>query len=103
MADRAFLQQMQRKLVDDGLLIEAGWIGLRLVAIPLNAPAVQLEEMRNAFFAGAQHLFGSMMDVLEPDAEPTEKDIERMALIDAELRKFIEEFKLRHGLPGGTA
>jgi hypothetical protein len=43
MADRQFLEQLSRKLADEGKLIEAGWVALRLQAIPHNAPAVQLQ------------------------------------------------------------
>lgn len=39
MADRKHLQRLERELVDKGKLIEAGWVGLRLAAIPLDAPA----------------------------------------------------------------
>lgn len=95
MADKAFLERLSRELVDKGKLVEAGWVSLRLAAIPLDAPAIQLEEMRNAFFAGAQHLFSSIMTILEPDAEPTEKDLERMDLIDRELKAFINDFSVR--------
>jgi len=52
MADRAYLERLSRELTDKGKLIEAGWVSLRLAAIPPNAPAVQLQEKRNAFFAG---------------------------------------------------
>jgi hypothetical protein len=90
------LDELARQLIDKGLLIEAGFAALRAQAIPEDAPAVQIEEMRTAFFAGAQHLFASIMGVLDPDAEPTEKDMERMGKIDAELRAFIEEYQLRH-------
>ena len=103
MADRAYLERLSREFTDQGKLIEAGWIGLRIAAIAPDAPALQLEEMRNAFFAGAQHLFGSIMNILDPGEEPTEKDMERIGLIDAELRSFIQEFELRHGLTKGTA
>lgn len=67
MADRQFLEQLSRRLADEGKLIEAGWVGLRLAAVPLNAPAAQLEEMRNAFMAGAQHLFSSIIRSSIPD------------------------------------
>jgi len=96
MADRQYLERLSRELTDKGKLIEAGFVGLRIAAIPLDAPAVQIEEMRNAFFAGAQHLFSSIMTILEPDAEPTEKDMQRMDLIDKELRAFINDFTLRN-------
>lgn len=98
MADRAYLQRFQRELADQGKLIEAGWVGLRLAAIDPDAPPDQLTEMRMAFFAGAHHLFGALMDVLDPDAEPTDADMKRMALIDNELDGFIEDFKRQHGM-----
>ena len=103
MADRNFLKRLERDLVDEGKLIEAGWISLRLAAIPLDASALQLEEMRNAFFAGAQHLFASIMDIMDEDREPTEKDMQRMDLIDKELRVFIETYKLKHFAAEGRA
>lgn len=103
MADRAHLQRLERELADKGRLIEAGWIGLRLAAIPDNASSVQLEEMRNAFFAGAQHLFSSIMSIMEAGSEPTEKDLARIGLIDGELREFIEKFELKHSPAKGSA
>jgi len=93
--DRAYLERLTRELADSGKLIEAGWIGLRIACELENAPPIQLEEMRNAFFAGAQHLFGSIMTVLDPGSEPTDKDLERMDLIDRELCEFINDFSMR--------
>lgn len=103
MADRAYLERLSRELTDQGKLIEAGWIGLRIAAVPLDAPAVQLSEMRMAFFAGAQHLFSSIMTILDPGSEPTDADLKRMDLIDAELRKFIADFTLRHTPTEGSS
>jgi hypothetical protein len=103
MADRDYLQKMERHLADEGKLIEAGWIGLRIAALPIDAPAIQLKEMRNAFFAGAQHLFVSIMTILEPGAEPTDDDLTRMDLIDKELRAFINDFTVRNFPPEGSA
>jgi hypothetical protein len=103
MADKAFLERELRRLTDAGKLIEAGWIGLRLAAIPLDAPPIQLSEMRNAFFAGAQHLFTSIMTILDPGAEPTDDDLDRMNLIDKELRGFIVDFEVRNMPAEGNA
>lgn len=103
MADRAFLERMSRELADKGKLIEAGWIGLRVACDLEDAPKVQLEEMRNAFFAGAQHLFASIMSILDPGAEPTDKDLERMDLIDRELKAFINDFTVRNIPTKGSA
>jgi hypothetical protein len=63
MADRQYLEQLSRRLADDGRLIEAGWVALRIQAIPHDAPAVQLQEMRMAYMAGAQRLFASIMSI----------------------------------------
>ena len=99
MADsRKLLVDLSKRLADEGKLIEAGWISYRAVVLHPQAPAVQIEECRIAFFAGAQHLFGSIMTTLEPGSEPTENDLKRMDLINAELDRFIAEFKKKHGL-----
>lgn len=103
MADRQFLEQLTKRLADDGKLIEAGWVSLRLHAVPLNAPAGQLEEMRNAFMAGAQHLFSSIMTMLDPGVEPTGADMDRMSLIAAELEAFGKELELRVARASGSA
>lgn len=96
MADRAFLERLTKELTDKGKLIEAGWVSMRLASYPLNAPADQLDDRRSAFFAGAQHLFSSIMTILDPGQEPTDKDCERFYLIYNELQEFIKDFELRH-------
>ena len=93
---REALDQLERDLIDKGLLIEAGFASLRAMAMAPDAPPEQVHEMRMAFFAGAQHLFGSIMQTLDPEAEPTDADMRRMDRIDAELRAFIDDFQLRH-------
>ena len=104
MADRAHLERLTRELTDAGLLIEAGWIGLRLACDLHDAPKQQLDDMRNAFFAGAQHAFHSITGgLLEPGEEPTEKDLKRMDNIDQELRRFIKDFEARYIKTVGTA
>lgn len=101
---RLDLERLSRELTDQGRLIEAGWIGLRISAIPREASATQLEEMRNAFFAGAQHLFSSIITILDPgDVEPTEADLARMSLINTELNTFITVFAARHLPTKGSA
>ncbi len=103
MADRQFLEQLTNRLADEGKLIEAGWVALRLQAIPLNAPAAQLNEMRMAYMAGAQHLFSSLMTLLDPGMEATDADLHRMDLIHRELEAFGEELKLKVAKPRGSA
>jgi hypothetical protein len=60
-----------------------------------DAPEVQVNEMRMAFFAGAQHVFASIVSMLEPGAEATDNDLMRMSLIQIELEIFVQQFKAR--------
>src|SRR5580765_6325605 len=83
---------------NQGRLIEVGWLGLRLLSLPENAPQIQVDEMRGAFFAGAQHLFSSIMTVLDPGSEPTQADLNRLTMIQSELDEFIKQYKLKHNL-----
>lgn len=81
--------------IDKGRLIEAGFAALRQTVIPASASKVQVEAMRMAFFAGAQHLFGSITSVLDPGTEPTDADYAVLTKIDSELSVFAAEFMLR--------
>lgn len=91
--DEATLKQLvdgiTKELTEKGLLIEAGFMALRITTIPKSAPDVQVLEMRKAYFAGAQHLWSSMLGMLDPGVEPTELDLTRMSQIHAELEKFV--------------
>ncbi len=88
--------EMSKEFVDQGKLIEAGWVSMRALAIPKDAPEIQVREMRMAFMAGAQHLFSSIFAIMDSDREPTAQDLKRMDLIHAELLVFGErELKAR--------
>jgi len=92
--------QIAGRTVDRGRVIEMGFMALIATTYPAweQMPKQQLDELRATFFAGAQHLFGSIMGVLDPGTEPTERDLRRMDLIAHELDAFIEEYKQRHGI-----
>lgn len=96
-------EKLTKALSDSGKIIEAGFVGLRMTAMAADAPALQVSEMRIAFFAGAQHLFGSIMAMLDPENEPTDRDLRRMDLIDKELKEFITEFTRRYLTTQGSA
>lgn len=87
------LKVLHQRLTDDGKLIEAGWVSLRILAISRDAGPTQLQEMRMAFMAGAEHLFRSIMFLLDDDTEPTAADLGRMDKIDSELTAYREELK----------
>ena|ERR1700756_1550028 len=88
--------KLTAELSDAGKIIEAGWVGFKLLTISKDAPQIQLDEMRQAFFAGAQHLFSSILNVLEEGEEPTDKDLNRLSLIHKELDDFLCNFKEKH-------
>lgn len=84
-------EQATHKLMDEGKIIEAGFVGFMLACFPGEQPSqIQRQEMHNAFMAGAQHLFSSIMVSLSKtgDDEPTQKDLDRMDKIAAELEAF---------------
>jgi len=103
MADKQFLDRLSKELVDKGQLIEAGFVSMRAACMDPKSPPDQVREMRMAFFGGAQHLFGSIMKILEPGEEPTDNDMKRLDLIDAELKKYIAEFSRDHLPTKGNA
>ena len=90
---REQIAKMMAQLTDEGRLIEAGWMSMKCMALPPDASEMQIHEMRKAFFAGAQHLFASILSILDTGSEATGKDIERMANIHQELENFCDELK----------
>jgi hypothetical protein len=96
---RQLAEELTKHATDKGKLLEVGWIAMMLHVIPKDAPDTQVSEMRKAFFMGAEHLFQSIMSILDPGAEPTEKDLERMSLIYAELKTFRKEVTTFHNAP----
>lgn len=91
--------ELAKVATDKGRLIEIGWISMLLYVIPKDAPETQVSEMHKAFFMGAQHLYASIMGILDPGAEPTEKDLQRMSLIHEELETFRKEVTTFHAAP----
>jgi hypothetical protein len=57
------------------------------------APPIQISEMRKAYFFGAQHLFASVLNMLDPGSDPTDKDLRRMDLLEQELKAFVAEMQ----------
>jgi hypothetical protein len=87
----AAVEGVTKGLANTGMLIEGGWLALKAMWIPKDAPPEQVRDLRWAFMAGAQHLFSSIMVVLDADAEPTDADMRRMDLISEELKAFEKE------------
>lgn len=87
--------ELTKKLTDEGKLIEAGFVAFRQLMINPEADAMQVDEMRLAFMAGAEHVFHSMISVLDEGEEPTEQDLQRMDNIHTELMAWRDEFTKR--------
>lgn len=87
--------EISKRLADEGKLIEAGWVGYRMLVLPKNAPQIQIDECRMAFMAGSQHLFHSIAWMLDPGDDATDADERKMELIDKELRVFVKEMEAR--------
>jgi hypothetical protein len=85
---QADIDRIAAELTDAGKIIEAGWQGFRLMCVPPDAGMAQLGDMRAAFFGGAMHLFTSITSAMDPGEEPTERDMQRMQLIQKELEVF---------------
>lgn len=93
-AARVAIEVITKRLTDEGRLIEAGWEAMRIQVVPPTAGKVQLIEMRKAYFAGAQHLFASIMTMVSPDGdEPTPEELGRIDLIHKELEGFVDELR----------
>lgn len=84
--DRA--RELTKGLIERGKLIEAGFALYVMQALKSDVRNVSphvLRDVRNAFMAGAEHVYSSIMTTLDPGEEPTEADMERLDLIDAEV------------------
>jgi hypothetical protein len=94
--------RIAKDLADEGKLLEAGWQIYRLLC--LKAPPHEAcDDLREAFMAGAEHLFASIIQMLDPEAEPTENDLNRMNLLLAELEPVQKALRLKYGRTAGSA
>ena len=100
---RKVVDELSKKLTDEGKIIEAGFVGYRVLAMSPDAPQIQIDECRFAFMAGAQHLFGSINAIMDADREPTANDMRRMDQINDELNRFVAEMQRRFAQTKGNA
>ena len=96
----AVVDALVKKFTDEGRIIEAGWQAMRVLVVSPTAPETQLVEMRQAYFAGAQHLFASIASIASDGGgggEPTPEDLRRLDLIHDELEGFVAELRRKVG------
>ena len=86
---------LTKTLIAEGKLLEAGFSMLQELMIPPQALQVQVDDMRLAYMAGAQHLWSSVMTSLDPGSEETVDDLARMDKIQVELDTWQQVLELR--------
>jgi hypothetical protein len=92
---RYIADELTKRLVDEGKIVEGGWLGfLTMLELPPTTSEAQKHDMRMAFFAGAQHIWGSLFTILEPGGEATPNDLRRLDLINNELVAFVDNLKM---------
>jgi len=69
-------------------LMAEQWDEFARKVIPKNVLPVQRQEMRRAFYAGAQALHFGVMAALTPETEPTAEDLQMMENLERELKDF---------------
>lgn len=94
---------LAKALIDQGKLVEAGAAAYELYVVPDYAGQTQRQECRLAFMAGAEHVFSTIMNILDPGDEPTEDDLRRMNLIADELEGWRAKLSERVDPAQGSA
>lgn len=72
------------------------WASYLAEVIPPEAPAVQVEECKRAFYAGAQGMFALVMEAVAP--EDDDACGARLQGIEREMQDWLRLFKRREGL-----
>lgn len=99
MTSREMADALLRELSDRGQIVEGGWRAYEILTLK-DASEIQRSECRKAYFFGAEHVFMSMMGMLDsgPGTEPTELELERMDKLHAEITRFVDEIKATGGI-----
>jgi hypothetical protein len=82
-----------RALDAQGRVIEGGWLALKALWLDPASPPDQVKDLRWAYMAGAEHLFTSIMVIMDDYIEPTEADLQRVDRIASELEAFRQEMQ----------
>lgn len=75
------------------LLIAEQWDSFARAVLPRDCPSVQRQEMRRAFYAGAQGVLHGVIAAFAPESEPTAADLQIMADVERELSDFSDAVK----------
>jgi hypothetical protein len=75
-------------------LLDAAWRSYLKMVMPANAGANQVVETRRAFYAGAAAFYSSIMLMLDPGAEATDADMEKMTALAQELQDHADGLRI---------
>jgi hypothetical protein len=75
------------------MLLAAEWDNFARHVLPPSCSAVQRQEMRRAFYAGAESILFRVIQSFAPEAEPTEADLMLMSDVNQELIDFAAAVK----------
>ena len=64
------------------------WNEYRQKVLPPNAPPIQAQECRRAFYAGAEMLMLQILASLDPSPDAVASDMDYIAALHNELREF---------------
>jgi aryl carrier-like protein len=77
-------KEATKRFVDEGKLIEAGFAALQVIALQ-GRPDNQVRDMRIAYLAGAEHVWSSVISMLDAGTDETPADLRRMDMIQKEV------------------
>ena len=73
----------------DKEIIGEGWRSYAEDVLHPSAPDIQRKECRNAFYAGAAFLYGTIIKLTEnAEAEPVDSEVEAINIIEFELAEY---------------
>ena len=75
------------------MLMAEQWDQFARSVLHEGIPAIQRQEMRRAFYAGAESILFRVIAAFAPDAEPTADDLAIMDNLDRELKEFAQMVK----------
>lgn len=86
-----------------GLLVETGWQIHKGIILQIADNDPRLFDIRLAFMAGAEHVFTSLIGMMDEGDEITDGDMKKMALLDQEIGKIRAELELAFYETKGTS
>lgn len=97
----AAARKVAQQFADKGIVIQGGFIAYCL-ANQITNEAARLRA-KDAYYAGAENLFMTIMGTLDPGTEATPLDLMRMDGICQELTTWQKEQELKFTSPEGNA